>query len=111
MLDIERTVLGTDHAEVGFTVAEKWNLPHSIALAARYHHHPLEAPAGNPVCSIVHVANGLAHLFGFVSDIGEMSREVNSAVLEHLHLGSGDLQEIASNALGPIRDMGGVLEF
>ena len=34
----EREVLGTDHAEVGAFLAERWNLPQSLQKAIRHHH-------------------------------------------------------------------------
>jgi len=36
----EQEVLGTDHAEVGSLLAEKWSLPHAMCAAIRHHHFP-----------------------------------------------------------------------
>lgn len=38
MLNIEREILGTDHAEVGLWAAEKWHLPLTMRWSIAYHH-------------------------------------------------------------------------
>lgn len=56
----EQRILGTDHAEVGAWVAEKWALPSSIVESIRYHHQPNLAPEHNVLTAIVHLAASLA---------------------------------------------------
>jgi putative nucleotidyltransferase with HDIG domain len=56
--EIEKKLTGIDHAQVGGLMAEKWNLPGSLAEAIRFHHYPVEAT--NPVLpAIVNLANSL----------------------------------------------------
>ena len=43
LLDVEREVLGTDHAEAGGWLAERWNLPPALTIPIRYHHKPESA--------------------------------------------------------------------
>jgi putative nucleotidyltransferase with HDIG domain len=40
----ERKVLGIDHAEVGYKMAEKWGLADELVVAIKHHHSPAEAP-------------------------------------------------------------------
>ncbi len=40
LVDAEWQVLGTDHAETGFLLAQRWSLPDMIAHALRWHHRP-----------------------------------------------------------------------
>lgn len=56
----EQKVLGTDHAEVGAWLAEKWSLPNSIVESIRYHHQPHLAPEHSVLTAIVHLASSLA---------------------------------------------------
>ena len=56
----EQRVLGTDHAEVGAWLAEKWSLPNSIVESIRYHHQPHLAPDHSVLTAIVHLASSLA---------------------------------------------------
>ena len=40
--DVERQVMGFDHAELGEYVASQWSLPRHLTATIRYHHSPLE---------------------------------------------------------------------
>ena len=58
----ERLAGGTNHAEIGFLIAEKWNFPKVIAEAIRYHHEPASAsPDTKKLVQIVYFANMIAH--------------------------------------------------
>jgi putative nucleotidyltransferase with HDIG domain len=57
--EIEKKLIGIDHAQVGGLMAEKWSLPASLGEAIRFHHYPAAAP--NPTLpAIVNLANSLA---------------------------------------------------
>lgn len=43
-LAAERHKLGTDHCEVGATMAKTWGLPETLYTAIQFHHRPHEAP-------------------------------------------------------------------
>ncbi len=61
--EAEKTVLGTDHSEVGACLLQDWHLPEDIVEAVAHHHQPVLEP--RPRLSVVtHLANGLAHLAG-----------------------------------------------
>lgn len=55
LLDIERSILGVDHALVGAEVAKHWNFPQEIEHAIRYWRIPDKDPF-EPVTGIVHIA-------------------------------------------------------
>jgi len=40
LVELESKFLNFNHAELGAKLLEKWNLPESIVLTTRYHHHP-----------------------------------------------------------------------
>lgn len=61
--EAERTVLGTDHGEVGACLLRSWNLPEEILEATANHHNPVVEPGPKLSC-ITHLANCLAHLAG-----------------------------------------------
>ncbi|MFM7469769.1 MAG: HDOD domain-containing protein [Vampirovibrionales bacterium] len=67
----EASVFGIDHAELGYEIAKKWQLPESLCLAIRYHHHPRKLKDDNPapellkVVSTVHLADILAVMNGY----------------------------------------------
>ncbi|MHB8079295.1 MAG: HDOD domain-containing protein [Candidatus Krumholzibacteriia bacterium] len=103
----ERAVLGTDHAEVGQAAAQRWALPPAIGVAARWHHAPLDAPTpeSRVVAGLVHAADGLAHLLGFGTDVGEMRREVDRRVVEMFDLRPARLEKVAGETFAEISEM------
>ncbi len=42
-LEAERTLVGTDHAQIGYALAKQWSLPDVLAAAIRDHHVPAKA--------------------------------------------------------------------
>lgn len=42
-LEAEKDILGTDHAQVGYSMAQHWGLPEALCIAIRDHHHPSDS--------------------------------------------------------------------
>ena len=83
---VERSLLGATHAEVGAYLMGLWGLPEAVVEAIAYHHEPATAPdhALRPLTA-VHVAEALAH------DIAPFpampcTSPINSAYLDQLGL-------------------------
>ncbi|MBI4237447.1 MAG: HDOD domain-containing protein [Deltaproteobacteria bacterium] len=107
-LDAERAALGTDHTELGGALAKKWNLPEVVEYTALWHHRPSEAPdeGHRVVVDLVHTANALAHSLGYGVDRGELSRQVDPAVLQRLHVQAHRLERVAGETFAQIQSMG-----
>ena len=60
MVEAERGVLGSDHAEVGGWLAERWGLPGDLVEAIACHHRPEQARLNPELVSLVHIADWLA---------------------------------------------------
>lgn len=60
MLEAEKSVLGMDHATIGYEVARQWKFPTAIQQAIRDHQHP-DAQTASMLTDMVHVANVLVH--------------------------------------------------
>ncbi len=58
----EREILGTDHAEVGYWLAERWNLPPLLVQAIRFHHSPDDCTdlRSMPLVQLIHNANDVS---------------------------------------------------
>ena len=109
---VEQELLGTDHAALGQTMLERWQLPAPLAEAAGRHHQPAvaaEAPA-EPLVDLVHAADCLAHALGFGADVGELRREVAPAVGQRLGLRHARLEKVASEVLEPISELERLLQ-
>jgi putative nucleotidyltransferase with HDIG domain len=61
--EAERLLWNFDHADIGFWLCERWNLPLSLSEAIRYHHRPESSEGVSPLAKIVHVADNFANEF------------------------------------------------
>jgi putative nucleotidyltransferase with HDIG domain len=61
--EVERDLYGFDHADVGYWLAERWNLPVTLGEAIRYHHRPESATEMPEMAQLVHLADILSNEF------------------------------------------------
>jgi putative nucleotidyltransferase with HDIG domain len=61
--EAERKILGIDHAAVGEALAVEWNFSDVMKHAISGHHQP-DQPGLGFLPSIIHVADGIAHMLG-----------------------------------------------
>lgn len=64
-VEAERALFGSDHAEVGGWLADRWGLPADIVEAIACHHRPDAAVRNRALVSLVHMANFLAQRAGY----------------------------------------------
>lgn len=57
--EAETSVLGFNHAELGFELGKKWNLPERLLQTIRYHHEPNSLDPTSQLVDIVHIADVL----------------------------------------------------
>lgn len=67
IIEVEQSILGISHPEVGAMLGEKWSLPDIINIPVRYHHEA-ELPENIPnqaklLTSIIHVADRMCGAF------------------------------------------------
>jgi len=60
--EVEREIIGFDHAEVGSELARSWSLPSSLQECIACHHNPAQAKQNHVETAIVHIANSIAAL-------------------------------------------------
>lgn len=61
IIDIEREILGLDHAHAGGELARLWKLPEAIADAIAGHHASDQNEPENELADVVHIAEVLSH--------------------------------------------------
>ncbi|MCP4808616.1 MAG: HDOD domain-containing protein [Proteobacteria bacterium] len=100
-IEFDRQVLGTDHAEVGASVALAWNLPEELVEGIRSHHDPDQAEPGplQTMADLVHVADAMAHSFGYGADVGGLRRAVSPGAAERLELEPGIIELVAATSM------------
>jgi putative nucleotidyltransferase with HDIG domain len=104
---IEREVLGIDHTEVGADVAAQWKLPDHVVAVIRWHHNPDKVPDGVPreCVDLTHVADAMAHSFGYGADIGELHRALDLKTYERLKLGPSVVEKVVAGSFADIEGL------
>ena len=91
--EAERQILGTDHAEVGACLLEKWHLPEDIIEGVAHHHQPqLNSDAGLSV--VAHLADCLAHLSGAAPGWDSYAVRVSDLVTDKINITTSSLERM-----------------
>ena len=94
MVEAERGVLGSDHAEVGGWLAERWGLPGDLVEAIACHHRPEQARLNPELTSLVHIADWLAGRTGNSWPAEAKQEAVSPFAWECLETGSTERQAL-----------------
>ena len=105
LISSENSILEVDHAEIGQLICERWKLPKELQVAAGYHHRPLNAPEYISIASAVHLADILAHSWGFGSDAAEMNRTFEPDVLKIIGISNKEIELVGTQALDRIKEL------
>ncbi|MEW6600756.1 MAG: HDOD domain-containing protein [Nitrospirota bacterium] len=62
LLEAEKEILSYSHSDVGFWLADQWNLPSSVVDTVLYHHMPSLAKKNSKRSAIVHIADYISAL-------------------------------------------------
>lgn len=102
-ISAEHAALGTDHGLIGLEIARRWNLPAEIGAVARWHHDPTEETG--ELVAAVHVANALAHSFGYGTDSGELHRNLSPKAAARLGLRPSQIDAVVSRSFEDIQTL------
>lgn len=106
LANAEAEVLGHCHGDIGAMIAAHWQLPDPILAAIRWHHHPDQAPAEHQrTADLVHIADAMAHSFGFGADVGELQRDMQGGALHRLGVDVRHLEAVAAISVEKILDL------
>ncbi|MBN2793700.1 MAG: HDOD domain-containing protein [Desulfuromonadales bacterium] len=86
LVEAERQILQTSHAEIGALLSERWSLPPFLVNVIRWHHQPLEAPQDKELAIIVATADLLVNRFGNGIESGQQVPEFEQELLDHCQL-------------------------
>jgi len=60
LLRAEKNILSYTHSDVGFWLADHWNLPETVLDATLYHHTPSLAKRNEQLLAVIHIADYIA---------------------------------------------------
>ena len=95
----ESMVLGTDHAEVGGQILQKWSFPVELVNAVRWHHDPDSCENTCVLSDVVHVADTVGLMTGFGKGEERIDIEPFGPVVDRLGLKANHLEAMAQQTL------------
>jgi putative nucleotidyltransferase with HDIG domain len=99
-VQLEREVLGVDHAQAAAWVGGHWQLPQELVAPAEHHHAPDSAAAAvQPIVDLVHVADVAAHCLGLGADMGELARRIEFGACVRLRVTAEILESALSGSV------------
>jgi len=97
--EAEMLILGTDHAEIGARILERWSLPKSIVRAVRWHSDPDKSTDTDVMVDTVHVANVLCSMMGIGIGREGLRHKPSTSATKRLGVSVPVLERVASRAL------------
>lgn len=107
----ENMVLGTDHAEIGARILERWNLPAEVINAVRWHHDPDSADACDMQMDVVYLANLLCQTSETTVAAGGNALELSSTVINRLGIQMDQFETISDKVGRWVDELAAALAF
>jgi putative nucleotidyltransferase with HDIG domain len=107
LVGAEREILGLDHTDVGAEVAAHWKLPEAVVATIRWHHNPSKVPANaaRECVDLTHIADVMAHSFGYGADIGELHRALDLETYDRLKLAPQVVENVVAGSFADIEGL------
>jgi putative nucleotidyltransferase with HDIG domain len=96
---VERSMFGIDHAEIGANILKRWAFPPAMISAVRWHHDPDAAPKPNHLIDVVHVADVLCLMSGIGVGREGLQYRPSPSACERIGLAVEQLEKVASQTL------------
>lgn len=103
LLDVERQMIGTTHAEAGALLAERWGLPAAIREAIALHHQPDDATADS-LADLTHTANVLSHALALATPPDELVPTLSDTAWARLNISWANLTPALDRIAGEFED-------
>lgn len=94
LFEIEKAIIGFDHAEIMSRACRLWRFPEDQVTAIRYHHQP-SCSEENKLAYTIHLADVLAKLAGFRACPPSNQDQIAPEILELLNIQQQDLNDLA----------------
>lgn len=96
---VERSMFGIDHAEIGANILRNWSFPPTMISAVRWHHDPDGAPKSSHLIDVVHVADVLCVMSGIGVGREGLQYRPSPTACERIGLTQEHLEKVASQTL------------
>ena len=94
-LQAEEKMIGVDHTQAGFELAQAWQLPEELAEVILYHHQPGEATEEHrPLVYAVHLGDNIAMMGGYGTGSDSMQYRLDPNYSKYLSITSKTLDNV-----------------
>lgn len=93
-IQVEQSILGTDHTQIGRMLAERWSFPKSLIHVIGNHHEPEKEKTYSALANVLYLADFLMSKFHPGLEIERMSEGKIEPVLKALNLTPSQLPHI-----------------
>ncbi|MDR0304174.1 MAG: HDOD domain-containing protein [Chitinispirillales bacterium] len=81
--EAEEQILGITHGEIGYIIADRWNLPVKIGMIIRHHHYPQNAPKNfTAEAAIIDTADTLCHNLNIGNANHRVNKNINPQIIQ-----------------------------
>ncbi len=109
---LEREKLGTDHCEVGDSLARKWNIPANLCSAIRFHHYPACAPEQDrPMVFAVHLGDILAMSLGDGTGVDTLAYGLDEGYTVYYDLSHSHIESILALVRSEFADAKSLISY
>lgn len=98
LYEAESKILGLNHANVGYILSQKWNLPKKIQEPLSYHHAPGLSKYNPQLTGIVHLADILCRALKYGNGGDNKVPQLDRAAVADFKIGSSDIEQIKTMA-------------
>ena len=102
-------MLGTDHANIGARILEKWAFPDDLVNAVGWHHDPDTCENHCTFSDIVHVANILGLMIGHGNGGNRIETVPSNSVTERLGFKPVHLESLAEETRTGVNKLADIL--
>ena len=94
-LSAEEKMIGFNHTQAGFQLAQEWQLPEQLAEVILYHHQPGEASEEfRPLVYAVHLGDNIAMMGGFGTGADSMQYRLDPNYTKYINLAPNTLANV-----------------
>lgn len=108
-LEVEQTLLGTTHADIGASLGVKWKLPVNIQEVIEFHHTPQRAQKTQDLVYVVAMANELTHLYDEQHGL-LLTEQFSPGLLEYLKIDEDGLRDLGKRYAQEIESISDLLD-
>ncbi len=93
--EMEKKLMGVDHATEGMHIAVDWGLPPSICTAIAYHHNPLEAKENSLLVSVIRLAEMITGMAVPFEKMNDLHQKEQKKLLARLRISTDEWESLA----------------